>query len=150
MVKASTPPLTDTQSDAPKKQKPVRKATAPKAAAVKPEKVTKPAHPGKASAEKKADAKDGPVIRKKDFVERILEAAGPVNKAQAKQIVDHVLSELAAAIHKGESLILPPLGKLRVTAHTEKDGVPHSTLKVKGVQNEGEKTAKPPLAETTD
>lgn len=99
---------------------------APKAGAAKARPAPKSAPAGAAAA-----AAAGGAVRKKDFVERVLDAAGAVNKAQAKAVVDHVLAELGAAIAKGESLILPPLGKLKVAKRTEKDGAGHATVKVK-------------------
>lgn len=101
---------------------------APKAGAAKARPAPKSAPAGAAAA---AAAAAGGAVRKKDFVERVLDAAGAVNKAQAKAVVDHVLAELGAAIAKGESLILPPLGKLKVAKRTEKDGAGHATVKVK-------------------
>lgn len=145
MVKSST-----TGTDAEVKKAAAPRAGGPKAAAPKTAapkgaaaKGAAKARPAPKPAPTEADADTGAAaLRKKDFVERVLEAAGAVNKAQAKAVVDHVLAELGAALAKGESLILPPLGKLKVTKRAEKAGAGHVTVKVKTSTGHADKGAK--------
>ena len=65
------------------------------------------------------DFDDGPaiktrsILKKKDFMTRATERSG-IKKADAKAAIDATLSVLAEALAKGEEIILPPLGKLKV------------------------------------
>ncbi len=54
------------------------------------------------------------ILKKKDFMDRAIEKSG-LRKADAKAGVDATLAVLAEALSKGEEIILPPLGKLKVT-----------------------------------
>ena len=54
------------------------------------------------------------ILRKKDFIDRAIERSG-VKKADAKAAIDATLAVLAEALANGEEIILPPLGKLKVT-----------------------------------
>lgn len=61
-----------------------------------------------------AAAPAGPTLRKKDLMERV----GAISKAKKKDIkdvIDATLAVLGEAIAKGEGLMLPPLGKARIT-----------------------------------
>ena len=53
------------------------------------------------------------MLRKKDMLERLTERTG-LRKNQIKPVLEAVLAELGDALIKGESLNLPPLGKLTV------------------------------------
>lgn len=61
------------------------------------------------------------VVKKKDFIERVVAASG-AKKPVARDLTEAVLSVLGAALAAGESLALPPLGKLRVTRQIDKQG----------------------------
>ena len=54
------------------------------------------------------------VLKKKDFMDRAIERSG-VRKSDAKAAVEATLAVLAEALAKGEELVLPPLGKIKVT-----------------------------------
>lgn len=54
------------------------------------------------------------ILRKKDFIDRAIEKSG-IKKADAKAAIDATLAVLAEALANGEEIILPPLGKLKVT-----------------------------------
>ena len=83
----------------------------------------KPAAPKAASAAKAAKAPkpegeaaaEGAVagIKLKDLVERVALAA-EAKKPQVKKIVEAALKEIGDALDKGETLMLPGLGRLRV------------------------------------
>jgi DNA-binding protein len=53
------------------------------------------------------------MLRKKDMLQRLAERTG-MRKNQIKPVMEAVLAELGDALIKGESLNLPPLGKLSV------------------------------------
>lgn len=53
------------------------------------------------------------VVKKKDFVERSALRSG-VKKAEARAAIDAALAVLAEALDRGEDLVLPPLGRLKV------------------------------------
>jgi DNA-binding protein len=53
------------------------------------------------------------MLRKKDMLQRLSERTG-MRKNQLKPVMEAVLAELGDALIKGESLNLPPLGKLSV------------------------------------
>lgn len=61
------------------------------------------------------------VVKKKDFIDRVVAASG-AKKPVARELTEAVLSVLGAALAAGESLALPPLGKLRVTRQIDKQG----------------------------
>lgn len=61
------------------------------------------------------------VVKKKDFLDRVVAASG-AKKPVARELTEAVLSVLGAALAAGESLALPPLGKLRVTRQIDKQG----------------------------
>lgn len=52
-------------------------------------------------------------------------------KKDAKEVVEATLSEIAAALGKGHSLALPPLGNLRVVKSQEKGGAKTMVLRLR-------------------
>jgi len=60
----------------------------------------------------------GPTLRKKAFIDKIVEATGAKRK-DAKPIVEAVLAELGTSLSDGADLQLPPLGKIKI--HRRKD-----------------------------
>ena len=54
------------------------------------------------------------ILKKKDFMSRATDRSG-IKKADAKAAIDATLAVLAEALANGEDIILPPLGKLKVT-----------------------------------
>lgn len=57
------------------------------------------------------------VLRLKDLVETVATATG-ANKPEAKKVVEATLAALAAALTAGATIVVPPLGKLRVVKAT--------------------------------
>jgi hypothetical protein len=62
----------------------------------------------------KSDIKTRRILKKKDFMDRAIDKSG-IKKADAKAGIDAALAVLAEALANGDDLILPPLGKLKVT-----------------------------------
>ena len=94
------------------------------------------------------------VLRKKDFVERVAKVSG-AKKAVARDVAQAVLQVLTEALDKGETIVLPPLGKMRVTRTAANNcaSVLHIKLKRGSADAPGaaaqkdEKSAADPLAE---
>ena len=92
------------------------------------------------------------MLRKKDFLERVIATSG-VKRAVARAVTDAVLKELGTALSQGENLVLPPLGKLRVTKQIDRSGAELLQVKIRrggptAEAEEGdEKTDDTPLAE---
>jgi len=98
-----------------------------------------------------AEAEEGAaslVVRKKDFIDRVAQASG-AKKAKAREITDAVLKVMGEALANGESLTVPPLGKLRVTKQAGKAGnlLQIKLKRMEAVGKKGEKTDEAPLAE---
>ena len=101
------------------------------------------------------DMEDGPVpkgdaVKMKELLAAVVAKTG-AKKKDAKDVVDAVLAEMAAALTAGKSLSLPPLGNLRVAKTQEKGGATMMVLKLRmggsGGGGEGGKGAKDTLAE---
>ncbi len=93
-------------------------------------------------------------VKKKDFVERVAARSG-AKKAVARDLTDAVLEVLAQALTQGESLALPPLGKLTVLRQSDKAGGEVLHLKLKRANAEAgtkkdEDSRQDPLAEDRD
>lgn len=91
------------------------------------------------------------LVKKKDFIERVVAVSG-AKKAVARDLTEAVLQVLGEALSKGEGLILPPLGKLRVAKSVDKSGAEVLQIKLKrpgpeSGSKKAEKTAEDPLAE---
>ncbi len=67
-----------------------------------------------------------PIYRKKELVDAVAAASG-VKKKQVKPVVDAVLAELGIALARGDTLNLPPLGKVAV--NRSKEG-PHADVMI--------------------
>lgn len=94
------------------------------------------------------------MVKKKDFVDRVVAASG-AKKPVARDLTEAVLKVLGEALSKGESLVLPPLGKLRVARQLDKSGGEVLQIKLKRMSAEAgakkaEKTGADPLAEADD
>lgn len=112
-------------------KKPASKAAAPKTtpkAAAKPagkpaaktapkaEKTPKPERAAKPEASKPTA---GATLKARDLIARVAEATGGKVK-DVKPMVEATLAELGKSLDAGETLVLPPLGRLRITpAKTE-------------------------------
>lgn len=76
------------------------------------------------------------VVKKKDFLDRVVAASG-AKKPVARDLTEAVLSVLGAALAAGESLALPPLGKLRVTRQIDKQGGEVLLVKIRRTEGNG-------------
>lgn len=106
---------------------------------------------GEADSAQAEEAGASLVVRKKDFVERVALVAG-VKKGKVRDVTEAVLQVLGEALANGESLTIPPLGKLRVTRQAGKDG-DLLQIKLKRIEaggKKGEKTDEAPLAEAEE
>jgi DNA-binding protein HU-alpha len=55
----------------------------------------------------------GPVLRKKDFIDRAVERSG-LKKKDVKPAIEAALAVMAEALDQGEELVLQPLGKVKI------------------------------------
>mgnify|MGYP000219925439 CR=1 FL=1 len=55
----------------------------------------------------------GPVMRKKELIERVVARSG-IKKKDAKPVVEAMLAELGDALAENRELALPPMGKVKV------------------------------------
>jgi DNA-binding protein HU-alpha len=92
-----------------------------------------------------ADVPAGPVLKKKELVERVAETAG-VKKKTAKSVVEATLVELGAALTRGEALNLPPFGKVRVNRQRDAGGGEVLILRLRRAGKGGDEA----LAEAAD
>ena len=95
-------------------------------------------------------APKGEAVKIKELLSAVVAKTG-AKKKDAKDVLDAVLAEMAAALAAGKSLSLPPLGNMRVAKTQEKGGATMMVLKLRmgasGSGGEGEKGAKQPLAQ---
>lgn len=93
-------------------------------------------------------------VKKKDFVERVALRSG-AKKPVARDLTEAVLASLGEALAQGETLILPPLGKISVARAVDKahGAVLHLKLR-RMTAGEGAKkdedSGSDPLAESED
>ncbi len=92
--------------------------------------------------------KSGVALRVKDLVERVT-AAGDFRKKDVRDIVEVTLAELGRALEVGETLNLPPFGKLRVGRSRDLANGSMMTLKLRRVpaKTGGKKAATEGLAD---
>ena len=93
-------------------------------------------------------------VKKKDFVERVALRSG-AKKPVARDLTEAVLATLGEALSKGESLILPPLGKIAVSRRIDKAGGEVLQVKLRRMSSgeaakKNEDFAADPLAEAED
>lgn len=92
------------------------------------------------------------VLRKKDLLDRVADASG-ARKKDARAIIDATLQILGEALSRGETLVLPPLGKARVNRSTDKSGGETLVIKLRRAPGEAKKvkeTAQEGVAEGGD
>ena len=79
------------------------------------------------------------VVKLKQLLAAVVDKTS-AKKKDAKEIVDAALAEIAAALGKGHSLSLPPLGNLRVVKSQEKGGAKTMVLRLRigGGKDSGE------------
>ena len=116
-TKTAAQPAAKSASRKPAAKKPTAKPTAAKASPAKAVKIAKPAEEETMmdSVEQTGDAAAKVVaqLRVKDLIERVA-SASEQNKKDVRLIVEATLAELGKALEGGESLNLPPLGKVRI------------------------------------
>lgn len=114
---------------------------APKAATATTAKATvaAPATVADAATTPSAEPKSAvPHLKKKELVARVVAVLDGKKKGNVKDIVEATLATLGAAIQSGESLNLPPFGKVRVTRQKGSGTDAMATLRIRGA---GEKNA---------
>ena len=89
------------------------------------------------------------VLKLRELVERVAEATGGKKKG-LKEIVEATLTQLGAALAKGEELNLPGVGKVRVARSSDRAGRTMMTLKVRGTGAPREKQPKEALADAQE
>lgn len=89
----------------------------------------------------------GNAVRKKEFSERVVARAG-VRRSDAKAALDATLAVLAEALADGQELILPPLGRIKVTR--DKAGKNNRVLVLKIALPKPDSAATEGLAEADD
>jgi len=104
------------------------KAPAPRSAKASSAK----AAPAKAAAAKaRAPAADAtPSIKLKEIIDRVVQAAN-LKKKDVKPVVEATLKVLGDALASGEAMILPPLGRLRVSRAKDMANGAMLTLRLK-------------------
>lgn len=86
-------------------------------------------------------------LRVKDLLDRVVARSG-AKKPVAKPLVEAVLAELGEALSRGESFVLPPLGRARVNRSKAAAGGEVITIKLK--RGAAKKGADTPLAPEED
>lgn len=113
--------------------------------------VTTGANPAPAPATEKTGAEPGQVVnvmRKKQFIDAVTARSG-VKKKFAKPAVEAALAVLGEALSKGEELVLPPMGRVKVQREIDKPNAKVMVLRMR--QTKGNKPApKDPLAEAAE
>lgn len=70
------------------------------------------------------------VVKKGDMLDRMV-AKGDLKRNQAKAALEAALEVLGDALAAGETLNLPPLGKVKVVRHKDTDSADIYTLRVR-------------------
>lgn len=137
---------------------PATKTAAAKPAAAKTVPANAPDIPAVRSAEKALKAERAPkpaastpskggTLKARDLIARVAEATGTKAK-DIKSTVEATLAELGKSLDAGEMLVLPPLGKLRITPAKAEGGSGPMKLKLNRGAAAGakKKVEKEPLA----
>jgi nucleoid DNA-binding protein len=98
---------------APRTAKPAPKPSPKPAAKASPKAPAKAAPAAAGSAAEAPPAAAAVVTKRKDLVDRVTAEIGG-RKGGVREIVEATLSEIGAALERGEDLLLPPLGRLRI------------------------------------
>ena len=119
----------------------------------------KAAQPVAVVEETEAEAEAAPVavrvqVKKKDFVEQVVLRSG-AKKPVVRDLTEAVLATLGEALARGETLVLPPLGKISVARAVGKAGGEVLHLKLRRMAaaedvKKDEDFATDPLAETDE
>ena len=90
----------------------------------------------------------GPVLKKNDFIDRVVTATG-MKKKDVKPVVETALVQLGEAIARGEELNLPGLGKLKINREKDLANARIFICKLRQPKGGGA-TAPDPLAEAAE
>lgn len=151
-TKTAAQPAAKAANRKPAAKKPTAAKASPAKAAVK---IAKPAEDVKLmdSADHTSDAAAKVVaqLRVKDLIERVA-ATSDQNKKDVRVIVEATLAELGKALETGESLNLPPLGKVRIANQRSDETGLMMTLKLRRNPDRkaGKNDEKEALAETSE
>lgn len=97
-----------------------------------------------------AGAKVVAMMKVKDLIDRVATASDQ-NKKDVRAIVEATLAELGKALEAGETLILPPLGRVRIANQKSDASGQMMTLKLRrGGENKPGKNAGEALAEASE
>jgi nucleoid DNA-binding protein len=151
-TKTAAQPAAKAANRKPAAKKPTAAKASPAKAAVK---IAKPAEDVKMmdSADQTGDAAAKVVaqLRVKDLIERVA-SASEQNKKDVRLIVEATLAELGKALETGESLNLPPLGKVRIANQRSDETGLMMTLKLRrnAEKKPGKNDDKEALAEVSE
>ena len=70
------------------------------------------------------------LLRKGDLLDRLAAGSG-LKKPQVKDTLEVVLAELGAALERGDDLVLPPLGRLKMVKRKVQGGTEVLTLRLR-------------------
>lgn len=110
-----------------------------------------PSEDGALEATAPEETEASTMIRKKDFIERIVAESG-AKKGDVRLIAETALKVLGDALSKGEALNLPPLGRAKITRTIDKNDGEVLVIKLRrNTPNDaGEKTSSEPLADADE
>ncbi|MGH1330541.1 MAG: HU family DNA-binding protein [Paracoccaceae bacterium] len=115
----------------PAEKAPSHMATAAASAATTAKAATAQASAGDGSS---ATGEAAVVVRRKDFIERVSASSG-LRKNQIKPAMEAVFRELGAALAAGETLNIPPLGKVQVNRIREAENATVIVAKLRRSKN---------------
>jgi hypothetical protein len=137
--------LATVSKSAPKTARPAKATSAPAAAKVSAPKISIVASNDEDFGPAVADKVES--LKLKQLLAAVVDKTS-AKKKDAKEIVDATLAEIAAALGKGHSLSLPPLGNLRVVKSQEKGGATTMVLRLR--VGGGKDTGEDGVADTGD
>ena len=82
------------------------------------------------SADMAGDPQPTQVVQKRDFVDRVVAATG-TSRTQARPIIDATLDQLGRAFSAGETLVVPPFGRARISRSPDQRGGEVITLRLR-------------------
>ena len=107
----------------------------PSATSTRLKRASKPDAPKPRIAAQAEPAPEGEAMKKKDFIDRVVERSG-VKKRDAKPAIEATMAELADLLAAGRDLNLPPMGKLKSVKSKEVgDGAQVLTLKLRTMKD---------------
>jgi DNA-binding protein HU-alpha len=89
-----------------------------------------PARAARAARAARVKPEPGPVVKRKEFLDRVLKATG-AKKKLARPVVEATLAALAEGLGRGEELVLPPLGRARVVRAAAGGEAGATTVKIR-------------------